>query len=118
MVVVVAVAVAAPPEPARGDKKPKGAPAPFPPLAVAVFKGEVIGCALPALAVTDSPSPAKIWADPDCAILALDGHALRINPGGARRHKGQGKPGGPQQSRQERALQKATGSTAVNKNRR
>jgi hypothetical protein len=58
MVVVVAVAVAAPPEPARGDKKPKGAPAPFPPLAVAVFKGEVIGCALPALAVTDSPSPA------------------------------------------------------------
>jgi hypothetical protein len=37
---------------------PPSPPAPpLPPVAIALFKGAVIGCALPALPVTDSPSP-------------------------------------------------------------
>jgi hypothetical protein len=39
------------------------------------------------------------------AIGALNRHGVRINPGGARRHKGQGKPGGPQQPRQGRTIE-------------
>jgi hypothetical protein len=59
-----------------------------------------------------APLPARIaWIDAIRSILAglaLDSHMLRVNPCGARRHKGQGKAGGLQQPRQERALKQAT----------
>jgi hypothetical protein len=59
--VVAAVAVAAPPAPPLPptERKPPPLPPwpPFPPIAVALFRGAVVGCVLPALAETDSPSP-------------------------------------------------------------
>ena len=38
---------------------------PFPPVAAALFRGAVIGCALPALAETDSPSPPGMPLSPE-----------------------------------------------------
>jgi hypothetical protein len=49
---VDAVAFEAPPLPPLPPLPPWP---PFPPVAVALFRGAVIGCALPALAETDSP---------------------------------------------------------------
>ncbi len=77
---------------------------PLPPIAVA----SLTGSALLALAVAPPASPPG-WpgssgltpSAPSTPAAALNGHILRMNSGGAGRHKGQGKPGGLQQPHQE-----------------
>jgi hypothetical protein len=54
MMSVDAVALEAPPLPKSTPLPPVP---PLPPVTVALFSGAVIGCVLPAPAVTDSPSP-------------------------------------------------------------
>jgi hypothetical protein len=73
MMVIAAVALAPPPLPPFPPPPlptPLPPAPPFPPVAVALFNGKVTGCALPALAETDSPSPPGMPGLPPSAPAA------------------------------------------------